>query len=210
MLRFRNRTQAGRILAAALEGYRAKPDTLVFALPRGGVPVAHAVAQALSLPLDVCLVRKVGLPGHEELAAGAIAMGGVRHVNPGYESFLSRGEAGEILRKEEAELQRRNALYRRGRPFPDVAGKTVIIVDDGLATGATMRAAVEFMRRREAKRIIVAAPVGAEETCGELAAVADEVVCPSTPHPFWGVGQWYEDFSQTSDREVQDILGLYV
>ncbi len=209
MQKFENRPQAGKILAEALGRYKGSPDTLVFALPRGGVPVAHEVAQALSLPLDICLVRKIGMPGYEEFAIGAVAAGGIRHINPDYEDLLPREETKQVMQKEEAELQRRNALYRQNRPFPDVTGKTVIIIDDGLATGATMRAAVEFMRGQKAGRVIAAVPVGSRAACNDLAYVADEVVCPYVPEPFWGVGQWYEDFSQTGDREVRQILERY-
>ncbi len=209
MQRLENRSQAGKILAEALGRYKGSPDALVFALPRGGVPVAHEVAQALSLPLDVCLVRKIGMPGYEEFAIGAVAAGGIRHINPDYEDLMPKEETKQVLQKEEAELQRRNALYRQNRPFPDVKGKTVIVIDDGLATGASMRAAVEFMRRQGAGRIVAAVPVGSREACNALASVADEVVCPFIPDPFWGVGQWYEDFTQTGDREVREILARY-
>jgi predicted phosphoribosyltransferase len=203
--------EAGQSLAKALASYKGRPDVLVFALPRGGVPVAHEVTKALSLPLDVWLVRKLGMPGHEEFAIGAIAMGGVRYVNPEHVFLgdLSRESLEQVVAKEEIELERRNVLYRQNKPLPAVKGKTVIIVDDGLATGATMRAAVESLRQLQAQRIIVSVPVGSSSACKLLAAVADEVICPYQPEPFYGVGQWYMDFSQTSDEEVQEILAQY-
>ena len=202
---------AGRQLADALVAYKGQEDALVLALPRGGVPVAHEVAQALSLPMDVWLVRKLGVPGQEELAMGAISLGGICHLEPAIISALgiSRHRIEGVMMKEGQELERRNLLYRGDRPLPDVLGRTVLVVDDGLATGATMRAAVASLHAAQAGRVVVAVPVGAAPSCAELEDVADEVVCPHMPEPFYGVGRWYADFSQTSDREVQDILALY-
>jgi predicted phosphoribosyltransferase len=209
--RFQDRVEAGEALAKALTAYKAKPDVLLFALPRGGVPVAHEVAKALSLPLDIWLVRKLGMPGQEEFAIGAIAMGGVRYINPEHMFLgeISQKSLEQVIAKEEAELQRRNVLYRHGLPVPQLKGKTILVVDDGLATGATMRAAVESLRQLQAERIIVAVPVGSSSACAALSSVADDVVCLHRPEPFYGVGQWYLDFSQTSDEEVQEILGHY-
>jgi putative phosphoribosyl transferase len=205
--RFRDRRDAGRQLAGALARYRG-PDVLVLALPRGGVPVGYEVARGLGAPLDVFVVRKLGVPGHEELAMGAIASGGARVIN---ETVLRRarisGEAlAAVTAREEDEVARRERLYRGERPPPDVEGRTVILVDDGLATGATMRAAVEALRARGAARIVVAAPVGSADTCAAQEAVADEVVCLETPEPFVAVGFWYVDFGQVPDEEVRTLL----
>lgn len=205
---FKNRRDAGRQLADALVAYRHHENTLVLALPRGGVPVAYEVAVQLALPLDVWLVRKLGVPGHEELAMGALAMGNIRVLN--YEIIeqlnISSEAVEEAALKELAELERRNDQYRGNRPPPVVEGKTVIVVDDGLATGATMKAAVAALRQADAAKIIVAAPVGAVQTTREVNIEADVVVCLKTPEPFYGVGRWYADFSQITDREVQDLL----
>ncbi len=205
---FRDRTEAGQVLAGRLSGYANRPDVLVLALPRGGVPVAYEVAQVLHAPLDVFLVRKLGVPGREELAMGAIASGGVRVLNEDVVRAL--GISPEVIKSVAAgelhELTRRERLYRGDRPLPDVTGRTIILVDDGLATGSTMRAAVAALRRRNPKRIIVAVPVGSAETCNEFQGEADEVVCARTPEPFYAVGQWYEDFTQTTDEEVHDML----
>jgi putative phosphoribosyl transferase len=180
----------------------------VLALPRGGVPVAYEVARALGAPLDVFLVRKLGVPGHEELAIGAIASGGVRVLNQELARALRIPDQmiEAIAAKEQQELERRERLYRGDRPPPDVRGRTVILVDDGLATGATMYAAVEALRQQQQARIIVAVPIAAPETCAELSEEVDEVICAVTPQPFHAVGLWYEDFSQTSDDEVRDLL----
>jgi len=206
--RFRNRREAGRRLASRLEAYRERPDLLVLALPRGGVPVAYEVAWALRAPLDVFVVRKLGTPGHEELAMGAIASGGVRVLN---EDLVRRlrvpGAAIEaVAAREGAELERRERLYRDGRPAPEVRGRSVILVDDGLATGATMRAAVEALERLSPARVTVAVPVAAGETCDEFRDEVDEVVCAVTPKPLRAIGLWYEDFSQTTDEEVRELL----
>jgi len=205
---FRDRSDAGRRLAAALGAYSHRPDLLVLALPRGGVPVAYEVARALDAPLDVFLVRKLGLPGQEELAMGAIATGGVRVLNADVVNGLRISEAviDAVAEREQAELTRRERLYRDDRPPPEVRGRTVILIDDGLATGATMRAAAAALRRQQPARLIVAVPVGAPSTCDELREEADEVVCAVTPEPFLAVGFWYDDFSPTTDREVRDLL----
>lgn len=181
---------------------------LVLALPRGGVPVAFEVARWLDAPLDVFLVRKLGVPGHEELAMGAIATGGVRVVNEAIVRELGVGREAfeEVAARERVELERRERAYRGERNAPEVGGRTVILVDDGLATGSTMRAAAVALRRRGPGRLVVAAPVAAREACEELRAEADEVVCAETPEPFRGVGRWYEDFSQTTDEEVRELL----
>jgi putative phosphoribosyl transferase len=205
---FRNRTEAGRQLAAKLGEYADRPDVLVLALPRGGVPVAFEVAQVLRAPLDVFLVRKLGVPGHEELAMGAIATGGVRVLNEDVVRPLRIPDEviDAVAAEEEEELKRRERAYRGGRPAPQVHGKTVILVDDGLATGSTMRAAVAALRQQRPARIVVAVPVGAPETCAEFQAEADETVCARTPEPFYAVGLWYGDFSQTTDEEVHDLV----
>jgi putative phosphoribosyl transferase len=204
---FQDRRDAGRQLAADLSEYAGRPDVVVFALPRGGVPVAYEVAKALGAPLDVFLVRKIGVPGHEELAMGAIASGGVRVVNEdvvrelGIPQSLFDAVAAEELR----ELERRELAYR-DRPAPDVRGKTVILVDDGLATGSSMRAAIAALRRLGPAKIVVAVPVAAPEVCTEFQDVADDVVCARTPPSFRAVGLWYDDFSQTTDEEVRELL----
>jgi predicted phosphoribosyltransferase len=205
---FRNRTEAGQLLAARLTAYANRPDVLVLALPRGGVPVASEVARALQAPLDVFLVRKLGVPGHEELAMGAIASGGVRVLNEEVVHALEIPEEviAIVAAEERQELERRERTYRGDRPAPDVRGRTVILVDDGLATGSTMRAAVAALRRQRPARIVVAVPVGSSETCAELQAEADEAVCARTPEPFYAVGFWYKDFAQTTDEEVHDLL----
>jgi erythromycin esterase-like protein/predicted phosphoribosyltransferase len=206
--RFRNRNEAGRLLAEKLTAYANRPDVLVLALPRGGVPVAYEVARALGAPLDVFVVRKLGVPGYEELAMGAVATGGVRVLNDQIVQRLGIPQyiIDAVAARELQELARRERLYRGGRPPPDVRGRTVILVDDGLATGATMRAAIMALRQLEPARIVVAVPTASPETCEELKAEADDVVCAITPEPFLAVGHWYEDFSQTTDEEVRDLL----
>src|SRR5215471_14333243 len=205
---FSNRTEAGRLLAGKLEKYANRNDVVVLGLPRGGVPVADEVAKLLRAPLDVFIVRKLGVPGFEELAAGAIASGGVRVLNEDVVRAIPyASEAIEaVTAKETAELQRREQIYREGRPPPELRDKIGILVDDGLATGATMRAAVKALRQRGAAKIVVAVPVGPPDTCREFEDEADEVVCASAPEFFQAVGQYYEDFSQTSDEEVRDLL----
>jgi putative phosphoribosyl transferase len=205
---FRDRTDAGRRLAAELSEYAGRGGVIVLALPRGGVPVAYEVARALQSPLDIFLVRKLGVPGHEELAMGAIATGGVRVVNEDVVNYLHiPGEAIDaVAAEEQRELERRERAYRDDRPPPDVRGKTAILVDDGLATGSTMRAAAAALRRQEPAAIVVAVPVSAPETCDEFRTEVDDIVCAMTPRPFQGVGMWYEDFSQTTDDEVRELL----
>jgi predicted phosphoribosyltransferase len=207
-LPFRNRRDAGRVLAERLRHYAGRPDVLVLALPRGGVPVGYEVAHALGAPLDVFLVRKLGVPGHEELAMGAIASGNVRVLNPDVISMLHIPPhvIDDIAAHEEVELRRREREYRGDRPPLDARGRVVILVDDGLATGATMRAAAASLRRHGVARIVVTVPVAAEETCEALRPEVDEMICAATPQPFYAVGAWYEDFSQTDDAEVRALL----
>ena len=208
--RFRDRRDAGRQLAAKLMDYANRPDVVVLALPRGGVPVAFEVAKALNAPLDVFLVRKLGVPGHEELAMGAIATGGVIVRNSEVVDMLRIPERviQQVAAAEQRELERRERLYRGERPRPDVRGKTVILVDDGLATGATMRAAANALREQHPAHIVVAVPTAAPETCDEFRDEVDDIVCAITPEPFYAVGLWYEDFSQTTDDEVRILLEL--
>lgn len=206
---FQNRTDAGRKLVSKLSDYGA---ALVLALPRGGVPVAFEVAKALEAPLDVFLVRKLGVPGHEELAMGAVASGGTLVLNDELVRALhiSEHDIGEVVERELRELRRREKLYQGVRPFPNLAGRTVIVVDDGLATGASMRAAVRALRKHDPGQLIVAVPTAPPDTCAALRTEVDEVVCLETPEPFLGVGRWYGHFPQTSDEEVQELLGCAV
>ncbi|CAA9238350.1 MAG: hypothetical protein AVDCRST_MAG10-1482 [uncultured Acidimicrobiales bacterium] len=210
MTRFRDRAEAGRVLAGALGHLAGRDDVVVLALPRGGVPVAHEVARALGAPLDVFLARKLGVPGHRELAMGAVASGGVRVLHQAVIDALAIAPEviEEVAAREGAELARREQAYRSGRPPLELAGRTVVVVDDGLATGATMRAAVTALRAQLAGRILVAVPVGPPETCQEMAREADEVVCVRTPRSFHAVGQWYDDFAQTTDDEIRALLAL--
>jgi putative phosphoribosyl transferase len=203
---FRDRFHAGQVLAEQLTQYRDRPKVLVLALPRGGVPVAFEVAKALHAQLDVFLVRKLGLPGHEELAIGALASGNVRVLNEDVGGPLQIPERliDEVARREEKELQRQQVLYKRGPPSVDATD--VILVDDGLATGSTMRAAIKALRQKRPRRLIVAVPVGAYETCVEVEGEADELICAVRPAQFLSVGSWYNDFSPTPDREVQHLL----
>ena len=203
---FRDRRHAGRVLAGLLDRYRGEPHPVVLALPRGGVAVAFEVAHALEAPLDVCVVRKLGFPGHEEYAMGAIASGGVLVLNPAAARKVSRAQIARAVEREQVELQRRERLYRGEQPPLPLQGRTVIVVDDGLATGSTMRAAVQAIRQQQPARICVAVPVGARETCEELRAEADDVVCAAMPSPFHAVGLAYQDFQQAGDEEVRTLL----
>jgi putative phosphoribosyl transferase len=207
---FQDRTEAGQILAEKLTHYTGRADVLVLGLPRGGVPVAFEVARALHAPLDVFLVRKLGMPGLTELAMGAIASGGVRVLNDDVVQTLQIPEdvIAATAAAEEGELKRRERAYRGDRPPLDVRGRTVILVDDGLATGSTMRAAVAALRQQQPANIVVAVPVAAPSTCAELSAEVDDIICAQMPQPFRAVGLWYEDFSQTTDQEVRDLLRL--
>src|SRR4051812_45984034 len=212
-LPFRDRAAAGRILAAKLSAYAERPDVLVFGLPRGGLPVAFEVAQVLHAPLDVFLVRKLGLPGHEELAMGAIAQSPeagqvLRVTNDDVLRGLNipRRTLDEVTEAEAGELQRRLRQYRDDHPPPDARGKIVILIDDGLATGSTMRAAATALRQQDPRAVVVAVPVAASSTCEEFRSLVDNVVCAVTPEPFYAVGQWYQAFDQTSDEEVRDLL----
>jgi len=203
-----NRTAAGQALASALFGYRGRDDTIVLALPRGGVPVAVEIARELAARLDLMIVRKLGAPGQEELAMGAIASGGGRVMNEDVVKVLAIAPqtVEQVACKEMKELQRREQVYRGDRPWPDLAGQCVILVDDGLATGATMRAAVGAVRSRQPARIVVAVPVAPPETVARLEDEADEVICLEQPEPFRAIGLWYADFTQVSDDEVRQQL----
>jgi putative phosphoribosyl transferase len=208
MKRFKDRMHAGKLLAERLQDYAQHPNAIVLGLPRGGVPVGFAVAKALEVPLDVMLVRKLGVPGHEELAMGAVASGG--QLVLATDVVQSLGITDDIIqaaaRREMAEIERREKLYRSGRPPLKLDGRVVILVDDGLATGSTMLAAVQAARAQNPARIVVAVPVGAPDTCRKLEAYADEVICLHMPEPFYAVGMWYDDFTQTTDEEVIRLL----
>lgn len=211
MIRFRSfqdRKQAGELLAEQLAAYAGRADALLLALPRGGVPVAFVISQKLGIPLDVMIVRKLGVPDHVEYAMGAVASGGVRVIQQDVLDTLDIPPATveEVAQRELREIERREALYRTGRPAIPLRDRVAILVDDGLATGSTMLAAVQAVRQQEPARVVVAVPVGAADTCEKLAAEVDELVCLSTPSPFYAVGIWYEDFSQTSDDEVRSLL----
>lgn len=205
---FRDRREAGQFLARRLTAYADRSDVLVLALPRGGVPVAFEVARSLHVPLDIFLVRKLGVPGHEELAMGAIASGGVRVLNDDVVRALRipKDVVDLVAADEQRELERREWSYRGGDPAPIIRGRTVIMIDDGLATGSTMRAAIAALRKQAPARIVVAVPVGAPETCAEFRDEADEAICAEMPDPFYAVGVWYQNFSQTTDDEVRDLL----
>ncbi|HYN88540.1 MAG TPA: phosphoribosyltransferase [Ardenticatenaceae bacterium] len=205
---FRDRRDAGRRLAADLARYAGRDDVVVLALPRGGVPVAYEVARALQAPLDVFLVRKLGVPGHEELAMGAIASGGVRVLNDEVVRALgiTADQIEAVTTAEQRELERRERQYRGAQRPPEVGGRTAILVDDGLATGASMRAAAAALRQQSPAWLVVAVPTAAPETCREFQRLVDEIVCAITPEPFYAVGLWYQDFSQTTDEEVRDLL----
>jgi putative phosphoribosyl transferase len=208
MALFRDRAQAGQALAQKLSAYKGRAEVLVLGLPRGGIPVAYEVAQALQAPLDVFLVRKLGVPGREELAMGAIASGGVRVLNAEVVAVLAIPEyiIDAVAEREQRELERRERIYRGDRPRAEIRGRAVILIDDGLATGASMRAAVASLRAQDPAKISIAVPVAPSETCEQFAREVDEIVCAATPEPFFGVGQWYDDFTQTSDEEVQTLL----
>jgi putative phosphoribosyl transferase len=208
MFRFKNRGDAGQYLAERLFRYAGATDAVVLGLPRGGVVVAHEIAEKLRLPLDIFLVRKLGVPGYEELAMGAIASGGIRVMNEEVmrQIRISESEIDAVTRREEMELRRRESAYRGNRPPLDVKGLTVILVDDGLATGATMRAAVTALRRQKPTRIVIAVPTASPDVCDEFRAEVDEILCGITPTPFHAVGAWYEDFSQTTDEEVRQLI----
>lgn len=205
---FRDRTEAGKVLADRLAAYTGDPDAMVLALPRGGVPVAFEVAEALKLPLDIFVVRKLGLPGHEEFAIGAIASGGARVLNQDLIRQLALDDEviEQIVAREQRELERREHTYRGQRPAPDLRDRTLILVDDGLATGSSMRAAIAALRQQQPAKLIVAVPVAARSICDELDALADEVLCLETPPNFRAVGLWYRDFSQVTDEAVIDLL----
>jgi putative phosphoribosyl transferase len=207
-IRFRNRTEAGQLLAERLQSYANCPDVLVLSLPRGGVPVGFEVAKALNAPLDICIVRKLGVPGHKELAMGAISLGGTRIINHDVLDWLKISEAAveAVTSMERRELERRDQLYRGNRPPPDIQNRTIILVDDGLATGSTMRAAIATIQQQAPEYLIVAIPVAPASVCQELRREVDEVVCLLTPKPFYAIGLWYEDFSQTSDAQVRELL----
>jgi len=205
---FQDRFEAGQVLAQRLTHYRNQRDVIVLALPRGGVPVAFEVAKALEAPLDVFLVRKLGFPAHPELAMGAIASGGVRVLHDEVVDQLNVPQEviDRVAEREQQELDRQQELFRQGREPPKVRDRTVILVDDGLATGSTMRAAVKALRTQGAKRLVVAVPVGSADTCAEFSQEVDEAVCAASPQDFRAVGVWYDDFSPTSDEEVQSLL----
>ena len=207
-MRFRDRTEAGKLLGAKLGRYANRTDVLVLALPRGGVPVAFEVARALNAPLDLFLVRKLGVPGHEELAMGAIASGGGRVLNEEVVAHLRISDdlINAVVAEEELELERRERVYRGERPMPAVDGRTVILIDDGVATGSTMRAAVAALRQKSPAHLVVAVPTAAASTAAELRAEVDDFVAVMEPEEFFAVGQWYEAFSQTTDAEVRDLL----
>jgi putative phosphoribosyl transferase len=208
---FKDRSDAGKQLAEKLSEYKNKKDVLVLGLPRGGVPVAYEIAKHLNVPLDVFIVRKLGVPGHEELAMGAIATGDIKVMNEDVVRYLNIPEdlIDTEVARERLELQRRLELYRGSREFPYLENKTIILVDDGLATGATMKAAVSAINEQKANKLIVAVPIASEETCDEMGDRVDDIICLYTPEYFGGVGAWYDDFSQTSDNEVKGILHQY-
>ncbi len=206
---FNDRTDAGRRLAKRLSEYANRDDVLILALPRGGVPVAFEVAKELNVKMDVFIVRKLGVPGNEELAMGAIASDGIRVLNEDVvRSFqIPYKVIDEVAANELRELERRESIYRGNRPKPNISGSTVILVDDGLATGATMRAAAAAVKTKNPDKVVIAVPVAAPDTCSDFRNEVDKIICFATPEPFYGVGAWYEDFSQTTDKEVCDLLG---
>jgi putative phosphoribosyl transferase len=205
---FRNRREAGRLLATRLRHFANRPDVVILALPRGGVPTAYEVALAVGAPLDVFAVRKLGVPGHEEFAMGAIGSGGAYVLN--YDVIdalhIPPAQVDDVTARESKELNRREHLYRDSRPFPKLEGSTVILIDDGVATGASMIVAVKALRQKSPRKIVVAVPVAPPDVCTALRVYADEVICYETPEPFGGVGAWYVDFSQVTDDEVRGLL----
>lgn len=205
---YKNRCKAGKALAQKLHKYKGRDDVILLALPRGGVPVAYEVAKALTLPLDVWIVRKIGIPGYEECAMGAISGNNVRLIDQDVKQTMHVSDCTmkHIIARELEELIRRNKLYRQGRPNPDFTGKTVILIDDGLATGFTMQAAIHAIYHQNASKIIVAVPLGSREAVKEISAMVDEVICLEQPSPFFSVGLWYENFRQTSDEEVGSFI----
>ncbi len=207
-MNYDDRYQAGRVLVDLLKNYAKRTDVIVLALPRGGVPVGYEIAQKLSLPLDIFIVRKLGVPGHEELAMGAIASGGITVLNEEIVNLLhiSTESIDTIQKSEQEELLRREQVYRGKKPFPELSGKTIILVDDGIATGYTMRAAIAALKQKKPAKLIVAIPVAARSTCDEIAPLVDEIICPMRPVNFYAVGLWYNDFSQTTDEEVMQLL----
>lgn len=209
MEKFSDRQEAGTVLASYLEDYARQSNVIIMALPRGGVPVAYEIALELSIPLDVIVVRKLGVPGHEELAMGAIAAGGVLVLNePLIDDLkIDKSTVDTILNLEQKELSRRELLYRGNRPFPDLSGKTILLVDDGIATGTTMRVAIMALRNYTPAQIIIAVPVAAQSIQEEMGSLADNFICPLKPIKFYAVGMWYEHFSQTTDNEVIELLG---
>lgn len=206
--RFKDRQEAGQLLAEALTAYQDDPQTIVLGLPRGGVPVAFEIAKSLHVPLDVFIVRKLGVPGQPELAMGALATGGVQVFNEEIiqSMHISQEEIQGVIRREQAEISRREKAYRGTRPFPALTGKTIVLVDDGIATGATMRAAIKALRMHLPKQVFVAVPVAADEQCHVIAPLADAFFCLLRPFQFYAVGAWYDDFSQTEDEEVYALL----
>lgn len=207
-MNYANRQHAGQIMADLMSQYTKQPDTIILALPRGGVPVAYEIAKKLALPMDIFIVRKLGIPEHAELAMGAIASGGAIVLNEELINSLHINTAtiNKVLQAEEQELARREMVYRGNKPYPELTGKTVILVDDGIATGYTMRAAVASLQQKKPATIIVAVPVAARETCHGMACLVNELICPLQPANFYAVGLWYDDFSQTSDEEVIQLL----
>jgi len=207
-MQFRDRTEAGQLLAKKLTAYAYRSDVVVLALPRGGVPVAFEVAKALNVPLDICLVRKLGVPGQKELAMGAIARDDVMVIDHDVVEWLGikRAVIDRVVAMEQQELQRRDRAYRGSRPIPNVRQRTVILVDDGIATGSTIRAAIATLHQQQPEQIVVAVPVAANATCQELKTEVDQVVCLITPEPLQSISLWYENFSQTTDAEVRNLL----
>lgn len=207
-MNFRDRSDAGQQLASALSEYANKKNTLILALPRGGVPVAYEVAKKLNLPLDIFLVRKLGVPGQEELAMGAIALGDIEVLNNDIISYLhiTRRAIDQVKEQELKVLNQRNRVYRGDRPLPDLKHKTVILIDDGVATGATLRAAITAIKRLGAEQLIIAVPVAPASFKTQFSSLVDKVVCLLTPEPFYAIGNWYQDFSQTEDDEVRKLL----